>query len=99
MGITKDWRLLVPAAFLIVSGCGWRRCAPDAGCTANENRMMGACRHGWPIGPAASMRREPWTRDSKATAIAGLPEKHWSLTDDDLVRSFETMSKGRGWTG
>jgi len=33
----------------------------------------------------------------KATAIAGLPEKHWSLTDDDLVQIFETMCKGRPW--
>jgi hypothetical protein len=33
----------------------------------------------------------------KAAAIAGLPEKHWSLTDDDLVRIFETMCKERPW--
>ena len=33
----------------------------------------------------------------KAAAIAGLPEKHWSLTDDDLVRVFETMCKERPW--
>ena len=31
----------------------------------------------------------------KAAAIAGLPEKHWSLTDDDLVRRFEMMCKER----
>jgi hypothetical protein len=33
----------------------------------------------------------------KAAAIAGLPEKHWSLTDNDLVRIFETMCKKRPW--
>ena len=33
----------------------------------------------------------------KAAGIAGLPEKHWSLTDDDLVRIFETMCKDRPW--
>ena len=33
----------------------------------------------------------------KSAAIAGLPEKHWSLTDDDLVRSFERMCKDRPW--
>ena len=33
----------------------------------------------------------------KAAAIACLPEKHWSLTDDDLVRIFETMRKERPW--
>jgi hypothetical protein len=33
----------------------------------------------------------------KAAAIAGLPEKHWSFTDDDLVRVFETMCKERPW--
>jgi hypothetical protein len=33
----------------------------------------------------------------KAAAIAGLQEKHWSLTDDDLVRIFETMCKERPW--
>jgi len=33
----------------------------------------------------------------KAAAITGLPEKHWSLTDDDLVRIFETMCKERPW--
>jgi hypothetical protein len=33
----------------------------------------------------------------KAAAIAGLPEKHWSLTDDDLVRLFETMCQERPW--
>ena len=32
----------------------------------------------------------------KAAGIAGL-EKHWSLTDDDLVRIFETMCKERPW--
>ena len=32
-----------------------------------------------------------------AAAIAGLPEKHWSLTDDDLVRIFETMCRERPW--
>ena len=30
----------------------------------------------------------------KAAGIAGL-EKHWSLTDDDLVRIFETMCRER----
>jgi hypothetical protein len=36
----------------------------------------------------------------ETAAIAGLPEKHWSLTGDDLVRIFETMCKnGRVWTG
>ena len=33
----------------------------------------------------------------KAAAITGLPEKHWSLTDEDLVNSFETMCKERPW--
>jgi hypothetical protein len=33
----------------------------------------------------------------KVPAISGLPEKHWSLTDDDLVRIFETMCKERSW--
>ena len=33
----------------------------------------------------------------KAAAIACLPEKHWSLTDEDLMRSFETMCKERPW--
>jgi hypothetical protein len=33
----------------------------------------------------------------KAAAIAGLPEKHWSLADEDLVRSFEAMCKERPW--
>ena len=33
----------------------------------------------------------------KAATIAGLSEKHWSLTDDDLVNSFETMCKERPW--
>jgi len=33
----------------------------------------------------------------KVPAISGLPEKHWSLTDDDLVRIFETMCKERPW--
>ena len=33
----------------------------------------------------------------KAAAIARRPEKHWSLTDDDLVRSFETMCQDRPW--
>lgn len=32
----------------------------------------------------------------KAAGIAGL-EKHWSLSDDDLVRIFETMCKERPW--
>jgi hypothetical protein len=35
--IAKGWRLLVLAAFLIVSGCGWRQCTlSDSGCTANQ---------------------------------------------------------------
>jgi hypothetical protein len=33
----------------------------------------------------------------KVPAISGLPEKHWSLTDDDLLRMFETMCKERPW--
>jgi hypothetical protein len=33
----------------------------------------------------------------KAAAIVGLPEKHWSLRDDDLVRIFEAMCKERSW--
>jgi hypothetical protein len=33
----------------------------------------------------------------KAVAIAHLPEKHWSLSDDDLGTIFETMSKKRPW--
>ena len=33
----------------------------------------------------------------KAAAIAGLPQKRWSLTDDDLARIFETMCKERPW--
>ena len=33
----------------------------------------------------------------KAAAIAGLQEKHWSLTDNDLVRIFETMCRERPW--
>jgi hypothetical protein len=33
----------------------------------------------------------------KAAAIAGLQKKHWSLTDNDLVRIFETMCKERPW--
>ena len=33
----------------------------------------------------------------KVPAISGLPEKHWSLTDDDLVRIFETICKDRPW--
>jgi len=33
----------------------------------------------------------------KAAATARLPEKHWSLTDNDLVRIFERMCKERPW--
>ena len=33
----------------------------------------------------------------KAAAIAGMTGKHWSLTDDDLVRIFEKMSIERPW--
>ena len=33
----------------------------------------------------------------KAAAIAGLPEKHWSLTGDDRVRIFERMCGERPW--
>ena len=33
----------------------------------------------------------------KAAVIAGLPEEHWSLTGDDLVRIFERMCGERPW--
>lgn len=33
----------------------------------------------------------------KATAIASIGEKHWSLTDEDLVTIFEKMSIERPW--
>jgi hypothetical protein len=33
----------------------------------------------------------------KAAAIAGMTGKHWSLTDDDLVRILEKMSIERPW--
>ena len=36
--MTSIWRLLVLVALLIVPGCGWNRCTPDAGCTANQKK-------------------------------------------------------------
>ena len=33
----------------------------------------------------------------EAAAIVGLPENHWSLTDDDLGKIFETMCNERPW--
>jgi hypothetical protein len=43
------------------------------------------------------MQREPFTKDSRRPGLRVLLKSTGHLTDDDLVRIFETMCKDRPW--